>query len=316
MSSVLLSVMALALALAAAGLYVWQSAKWQEQRQQATAGLDQLMTLELGMPSVSNQSRQARQRQQALFAGGKNVWASQLLLRAGLADRPRTLVFACLPSLLMAASGALLQGLVLALVLGAFGALVVMAWLKWRISRQRMVLSHAIPGYLDSVVRMMTVGHSVQSAFQNGITAPDTPLGNAMAHASRLQASGLDPDQALQTVGELYDSTELILLASILRMGMRFGGRADLIVGRVAVFIRDREQAQQELMAQSAETRLSAWILGLLPVGLALYIIAMNPKYIGRMWADPTGQNLLIGALVLQLLGAAVLYKLAKSLED
>lgn len=316
MSSVLLSVLAFALALAAAGLYLWQRAKWQEQRQQAATGLDQLMTLELGMPMVSAQNRQARQRQQALFGGGKNVWASQLLLRAGLADRPRTLVFASLPTLLMAAGGALLQGLLLALLLGGFGALVVMAWLKWRIGRQRMALSHAIPGYLDSVVRMMTVGHSVQSAFQNGITAPDTPLGNAMAHASRLQASGLDSDQALQTVGELYDSTELILLASILRMGMRFGGRADLIVARVAVFIRDREQAQQELMAQSAETRLSAWILGLLPVGLALYIIAMNPKYIGRMWADPTGQNLLIGALVLQLLGAAVLYKLAKSLED
>ena len=33
-----------------------------------------------------------------------------------------------------------------------------MVWLKWRISRQNMALTHAIPVYLDSVVRMMTVG--------------------------------------------------------------------------------------------------------------------------------------------------------------
>ncbi len=316
MSSGLLFVVAMALTFAAVGLYLWQRAKWQDQRQSARAGLDQLMALELNLSMPTPQDRQARQRRRVMFGDGQHVWASQLLLRAGLADRPRTLALAALPVLLLGASGALLHGFLLACVLAAFGVAVVLAWLKWRVGRQRMALTHAIPGYLDSVVRLMTVGHSVQSAFQNGMTASDTPLGNAMAHTSRLQSSGLDPDQALQTVGELYDSTELILLASILRMGMRFGGRADLIVARVAVFIRDREQAQQELIAQSAETRLSAWILGLLPVGLALYIIAMNPSYIGRMWTDPTGQHLLIGALVLQLLGAAALYKLATSLED
>lgn len=316
MSSTLLTVMALAFALAGAGLYLWQRAKWQDQRQAAAAGLDQLMKLELGVPMSTEQDRQTRQRRQAMFGNGKNLWISHTLLRAGLADRPRTLVLAALPPLLLGAVGGLLQGALLALVLCGFGSAVVMVWLNWRISRQNMALTHAIPVFLDSVVRMMTVGHSVQSAFQNGVTTPGTPLGNAMAHTSRLQASGLDSDQALQAVGELYNSTELILLASILRMGMRFGGRGDLIIARVAVFIRDREQAQQDLMAQSAETRLSAWIMGGLPVAIALYIIAINPQFIGGMWADPVGNKLLIGALVLELLGGAVLYRMAKSLED
>lgn len=316
MSSALLASMALALALAGAGLYLWQRAKWQDQRQAAAAGLDQLMKLELGLPVGATQDRQSRQRRQAMFGSGKNSWLSHMLLRAGLADRPRTLALACLPPVLLGAAGALLQGMLLALVLCGFAVAVVMVWVNWRISRQNMALTHAIPFYLDSVVRMMTVGHSVQSAFQHGITTPDTPLGNAMAHASRLQSSGMDSDQALQTVGELYNSAELTLLASILRMGMRFGGRADLIVARVAVFIRDREQAQQDLMAQSAETRLSAWIMGGLPVAIALYIIAINPQFIGGMWADPVGNKLLIGALVLQLLGGAVLYRMTQSLED
>ncbi len=315
MSNTLLIAIALALALAGAGLYLWQRAKWQDQRFAATTGLDQLMKLELGVSMPTANDRQTRQRRQAMFGNGKSVWMSHMLLRAGLADRPRTLVLAAVPPLLLIITGAVLQGALLAVVLGVFGAFLVMIWLNWRISRQSMALTHAIPNFLDSVVRMMTVGHSVQSAFQNGITAPNTPLGNAMGHASRLQASGLDSDQALQTVGELYNSTELILLASILRMGMRFGGRGDLIIARVAVFIRDREQAQQDLMAQSAETRLSAWIMGALPVAIALYIIAINPKFIGSMWADPLGNKLLIGALVLELLGAAVLYRMTKSLE-
>lgn len=316
MSSTLLIAVALALALAGSGLYLWQRARWQDQRQAVAAGLDGLMELELGVPVGAEQDRETRRRRQATFGGGKNPWISQMLLRAGLADRPRTLVLAATPPLILGTVGGVLQGVLLALLLSGFASAVVMVWLRWRISRQNMALTHAIPVYLDSVVRMMTVGHSVQSAFQNGITTPDTPLGNAMAHASRLQSSGMDSDQALQTVGELYNSTELILLASILRMGMRFGGRADLIVARVAVFIRDREQAQQDLMAQSAETRLSAWIMGGLPVAIALYIVAINPKFIGGMWADPVGNKMLIGALVLELLGGAVLYRMTKSLED
>ncbi|MFS9531751.1 type II secretion system F family protein, partial [Klebsiella pneumoniae] len=59
---------------------------------------------------------------------------------------------------------------------------------------------------------------------------------------------------------------ELVLLSSVLRLALRYGGRADIVMERTAAFMRDRQQAQRELFALSAETRLSAWIIGLLPV--------------------------------------------------
>lgn len=316
MSSLFLQVLALALALSAAGLWLWQRAKWQDQRKASAMGIDQLLALDLGLPVEQLLGTQKKQRRQAVLGDARRWPVNHVFLRAGLTAQPKTVVFACLPAVLLTVAGGFFGGLWLALVLGTLGVLLVVVWVKLRISRQRRALTHEIPVYLDNVVRMMTVGHSVQSAFQNAPVASGTPLGRAIEHASRLQAGGLDPDQALLAVGELYDATELVLLASILRMAMRFGGRADMIIARVAVFIRDREQAQQELMAQSSETRLSAWVLGLLPISLACYIVAANPEYIGRMWADATGKQLLIGALVLQLLGAAVLYKLTKSLED
>lgn len=315
MSSVTLGLLAAAWLLAAAGIGLWQRAKSQDDRRAAAASLDDLLNLnQVVRPTML--ATGSGPSESTAFGMQETNWSSRCLLRAGLTERPRTWVLGACPPVLLAAVGGVLQGGVLAVLLAAFGTALVGAWVNWRINRQRLALTHAIPGYLDSVVRLMTVGHSVQSAFHNGVVAAETPLGRATAHAARLQSSGVDPDHALQAVGELYGSTELVLLASILRMGMRFGGRADLIVARVAVFIRDREQAQAELMAQSAETRLSAWILGLLPVGLALYIIALNPQYIGRMWADATGQQLLISAIALQVFGAGILYRLATTLED
>ena len=316
MSNLLLQVIALGLALTGVGLWLWQRAKWQDRRQASAMGIDQLLALDKGMPIGDVLAEQAKVRKAAMNRDAKRWLVHGHLLRAGLSPDTRTLVLAGVPPVVLTLAGILSHSFLLGGVLGVVGLFLVFVWVKVRTNKQRQALVHDIPVYLDNVVRMLTVGHSVQSAFQNAPVAPATPLGRAIGHASRLQIGGLDPDQALLAAGELYRADELMLLASILRMSMRFGGRADLVISRVAVFIRDREQAQQELMAQSAETRLSAWILGFLPVAIAAYIMALNPRYLVSMWNDPIGSKLLLTALALQLLGASALYKLAKSLES
>lgn len=316
MSSLTLQLLSFGLLCAGVGLWLWQRARWQDKREASGAGIDQLMALDSD-EAIHHAMVQAQMQQRRRAIGDTRRWPiNHIFLRAGLAPKAGTVTIAAALPAAMGAVGAIFAGPLFAVGMVVLGCVLIFAWIRLRIGRQRRALTHDIPTYLDNVVRMMTVGHSVQSAFQNAPAAGGTPLGRAVEHSSRLQAGGLEPDQALLAVGELYDSTELMLLASILRMATRFGGRADLIISRVAVFIRDREQAQQELMAQSSETRLSAWVLGLLPVSLACYIIAANPVYIGRMWGDPTGKNMLIGAIFLQLAGAAMLYKLTKSLED
>jgi tight adherence protein B len=93
---------------------------------------------------------------------------------------------------------------------------------------------------------------------------------------------------------------------------VRYGGRADLLLERVANFMRDREQAEHELIAMSSETRLSAWILGLLPIGVGASLIMSNPGYFIGMWNDSTGRALIFSSAGLQLLGAGLLYRLAR----
>jgi tight adherence protein B len=123
---------------------------------------------------------------------------------------------------------------------------------------------------------------------------------------------GVELDRALHQIAANVRVEEMFLLASILGLGVRYGGRADLLLERVGNFMRDREQADQELTAMSAETRLSAWILGLLPLGVGAFLIMTNPGYFMGMWNDGTGRILIFSAAGLQLTGAALLYRLAK----
>jgi tight adherence protein B len=100
----------------------------------------------------------------------------------------------------------------------------------------------------------------------------------------------------------------------VLRLATRYGGRADVVMERTATFMRDHEEAQRELLALSAETRMSAWVLGLLPLVMAGALFVINAGYILSMWQDPAGRAMLIAAGGLEIAGVALLYRLARSI--
>ena len=62
----------------------------------------------------------------------------------------------------------------------------------------------------------------------------------------------------------------------------------------------------------SAEIRLSAWILALLPIVVGGLIMVLNPGYFMRMWNDSSGQKMIFIAAGLEAFGALLLYRLAQ----
>jgi len=117
----------------------------------------------------------------------------------------------------------------------------------------------------------------------------------------------------LRHVSRQYGLHELYLIAAVVGVASRFGGRTDQVLERMAAFMRDLQQAQHELVAMSADIRLSAWVLALLPLGLAGFIVVFNNALFMNMWNDPVGWKLLVGAVVLQAAGCYSLYRMARS---
>jgi tight adherence protein B len=78
--------------------------------------------------------------------------------------------------------------------------------------------------------------------------------------------------------------------------------------------IREREQGARQLKAMTGETRVTACILGALPLTMVGYFLLGNPSYLLGMWRDSQGQMLLLLAFALQLLGCLVLWRMMRSL--
>lgn len=313
---------ALALGLAGIGLWLWQAAQHAQSRRVAMRHLAHRIAASADKPAPAFDARRAA------APGGLSgdPWAAVPAER-GTSTAPRVLrlpgwlegvvsatqlgiALAC--GTLVAAITAALAGpvaggaLAVLLLLGGTFAL----WLRLQRFRRRLVSQ--LPAFIDALVRLITIGNSIHAAFQLSVAALKPPLRQHMEGAAALVRAGVELDQALEQMAQKVRVEELHLLAAIMGLGVRYGGRADTLLERVAAFMRDREQAQHELVAMSAETRLSAWILGLLPIGVGAAIVLINPGYFTRMWQDATGQTMIFGAFGLQMLGVLLLYRLAR----
>ena len=185
-------------------------------------------------------------------------------------------------------------------------------WLTSRIQRRRLKIVRQIPSFLDGIVRLVTLGNSVPAAFQAALLTTEEPLRGCLDHVSRMLRTGVEIDRAMLHIAKIYRTQEFELLGSVLRLSVKYGGRADVMLDRMAVFMRDLEQAERELAAMSAETRLSAFVLVMLPIAIGSFVVMTNPKYLEGMWNDPSGRMLLMFAFLAQVAGSVWLYRMAR----
>lgn len=203
-----------------------------------------------------------------------------------------------------------LSGLVTLVLLTVFAYFLL--WLRADRRQRRRVAQ--LPAFLDNIVRLVTIGNSMASAFQTAAATTDEPLREVVETAAALSRSAKELDAALVQVSRQYDMKELYMVAAVVSVALRFGGRSDQVLERMAAFMRDIGQARAELSASSAEIRLSAWILALLPLGIAGFIMVANNDLFMGLWVDPLGFKMLMTAVCLQLGGSYILYRMAKAI--
>jgi tight adherence protein B len=301
----LLSVVMLALA---AAVELWWGSAAREQQRRSLARVERSLG---GMPHAPPMPAPAP----GLPRVRDGLPTDALCLRAGLPPGLRVPLLVGVSGVVLAALAAWRIGTAWAFpVMLALYAAAVWLWLRARLEKQQKQILRQLPDFLDGMVRLASIGNSLPMAFQVTASSVQMPLRAVLDRATSSVRAGHDLDRALQLAARPYRLHALELLHVVLGTGMRMGGRADQILQRMSDFMRDLEQAQQELRAITSETRMSAWVLGLLPVVVATFMTLMNPQFFNPMFHQPLGHKILLVALALELLGGFLLYRLAKSL--
>ncbi len=84
------------------------------------------------------------------------------------------------------------------------------------------------------------------------------------------------------------------------------------MLGNIAAIVRERLKLFGQIRTYSAEGRLSAWILSLLPVGLVLVLHVVNPDFMQVLWTDPAGRQDAVTMAVFMVLGVFWMRKIIR----
>jgi tight adherence protein B len=98
-------------------------------------------------------------------------------------------------------------------------------------------------------------------------------------------------------------SSDLRFFVVAVLIQLETGGNLSEILKSLSALIRDRQRIAGSVRVLTAEGRLSAWILGLLPFVIALLLTVINPEFISKLWTDPLGILMLQVSLGLMAIG-------------
>jgi tight adherence protein B len=207
--------------------------------------------------------------------------------------------------LLLVSGGAILATLV-GLVLGLIAPWL---YLSFKESRRTSAFLGQLPDTLQLIAGSLSAGYAIAQAIDTVVREGQQPITGEFNRALVEARLGVPIEDALEGVATRMQSKDFAWVVMAIRIQREVGGNLAELLTTVSGTLRDRERLRRQVKVLSAEGRLSAWILGLLPPGFSLYLILVRPQYLRPLVTDPLGWLMLsIGALLL-VVGAAWMTK-------
>jgi tight adherence protein B len=154
-------------------------------------------------------------------------------------------------------------------------------------------IEEQLPEAADFLARAMRAGHSFTNVLQMVGTELPEPLAGEFRAAHEEINYGVPLNDALYSLADRIPLTDLRYLVIAVVIQRESGGNLAEILGNISHIIRERLKLLGKVRVLSAEGRMSAWILGMMPFCAMAFMVVMNPKYVSLLWTDPTGIKML-----------------------
>jgi tight adherence protein B len=169
-----------------------------------------------------------------------------------------------------------------------------------------------LPEALDLLARAVRSGHALSSGLEMIAQEMDPPIKLEFRATVDEINLGLSTKDALANLCERVPSTDLKFFAVAILMQKETGGNVAEILDKISRLIRERLQFRRQVNTLTAEGRLSARILILLPIAMFVYIYFVNYEYISLLWNEKIGIYLLVIGIVMQIIGSIFIRNIVK----
>jgi tight adherence protein B len=232
--------------------------------------------------------------------------------RSGLKLRLGHLPYLSFAGAFLAGAGGAIVGLgaFLTMLLMLAGLVAPLAALKIAAQRRRKAFDTQLPDVLAMIASTLRAGHGLRPALRGIAAESSAPACEEFARVLAEERLGRPLDEAIVAMCERIGSPDLEYVATAISVQSQAGGSLAATFDTMSETVRERQRHARKVRALTSMGRMSAIVLALMPIGLAVLMSLISPSYMRPLWSTPPGHFLIVFSLISMGIGALILKRI------
>lgn len=202
------------------------------------------------------------------------------------------------------------RSLLTAALLGAVGFVLPIFYVRMRQRQRLRAFNGQLPDVLDHLVGSLRAGYGLLQAVEWVAMQIPNPAGHEFDRVIREVQLGRTLMDSLDSIVRRIPSDDLTLIVTAIKIQYEVGGRLADVLEIVAHTIRERVRIEREINVLTSQQRYSGYVLMVLPIGLALVLMVLNPEYEMRLFDPGPTLCIPIGAALMMIAGFFVMRRI------
>ena len=181
-------------------------------------------------------------------------------------------------------------------------------WLGRRKSSRINAFNKQLPDTITLIANALRAGSSFLQAIELVVRESRPPISLEFGRVIREVNLGLSFDTALENMVRRVRSDDLELMATAIAIQHTVGGNLAEILDSIAFTIRERVRIKGEIRTLTAQQRLSGYVVGFLPIGLAGFLFIAAPQFMQPMFDDRASLLGLPAGIVILFVGGFMMF--------
>jgi tight adherence protein B len=194
------------------------------------------------------------------------------------------------------------------LIAALIGFMLPRFWLGRRKSGRLNAFNKQLPDTITLLANALRAGSSFLQAIELVVRESRPPVSTEFGRVIREVNLGLPFEQALENMVRRVRSDDLELMATAISIQHTVGGNLAEILDSIAYTIRERVRIKGEIKTLTAQQRLSGYVVGFLPIGLAGFLFVAAPNFMEPMFANPPAVLGLPAGVVILIFGGFMMF--------
>ncbi len=184
-------------------------------------------------------------------------------------------------------------------------------WVIRRMRQRRLVLfNEQLVEAMQTMSNSLRAGFSVLQAFDMVVKENRRPISEEFGLFLHQHRLGVKFEEALESLSKRVGSQDLDLMISAIEIARQTGGNLTEVFDQLASVIRERMRVEGKIQSLTAQGRLQATVVGLMPLLLAGAMYTISPGMMTSFVLSTVGIMIIVLALGFEIVGYLIIRKI------